>query len=87
MNTISVDRKSTPREMEELLQRSDIISMHCPLTPETEGMIGSAEIERMKPGVLIVNTARGKLIKKDALRVGLESGKVFARGKVSNRGV
>ena len=74
MKSISVNRKSSKEEVNALFEKSDIVSLHCPLTPETENMIGAAEIQRMKSGVLIVNTARGKLIDKSALRDGLKSG-------------
>jgi len=59
---------------EEVIARSDIITLHCPLTPSTSGMIGQAEIAHMKPGALIINTARGALINESALIDGLDSG-------------
>ncbi len=48
--------------LDELYQAADIISLHCPLTPETEHMINAASISQMKDGVMIINTGRGKLI-------------------------
>jgi Phosphoglycerate dehydrogenase and related dehydrogenases len=60
----------------ELLAQSDIISFHCPLTAATYNMITESEVAIMKTGVIIVNTARGGLIKEDALKKGLKSGKV-----------
>lgn len=59
---------------ETLLAQSDVISLHCPLTEATRGMIGHAEIARMKPGVMLINTARGPLVNEDALLDGLQSG-------------
>lgn len=59
---------------EEVISRSDVISLHCPLTPATTSMIGQAEIAHMKPGCLVINTARGALINESALIDGLESG-------------
>ena len=59
---------------EEVIARSDAITLHCPLTPATTGMIGQAEISRMKPGCLIINTSRGALINENALIDGLASG-------------
>ncbi len=59
-----------------LLAGSDILSLHAPLTPETEGVIGADEIARMRPGVWIVNTSRGKLVNETAMYEGLVSGKV-----------
>ncbi len=64
----------------ELLAVADVISMHAPVTPETTGMIGTAEFERMKDGVVFVNTARAQLHDTDALVAALESGKVRAAG-------
>ena len=61
---------------EELFAKSDIISLHCPLTPETSHMINAESIALMKPGVMIVNTGRGQLIDTDALIEGLKSKKI-----------
>ncbi|KAL8694249.1 MAG: hypothetical protein Q9218_001075 [Villophora microphyllina] len=65
---------------EELLRTSDVISIHLPLNGSTEGIIGRKEFEMMKDGVVIVNTARGKIIDEEALVEALEEGKVFAAG-------
>lgn len=62
--------------LEELFERSDVISLHCPLFPETEGMINRSAIEKMKDGVLLLNTARGQLIVEEDLRAALDGGKV-----------
>lgn len=62
--------------LERLLAESDVISLHCPLFPSTEGIINRDAIARMKDGVLILNTARGPLIVEEDLRQALESGKV-----------
>ncbi|MBO6157820.1 MAG: 2-hydroxyacid dehydrogenase [Firmicutes bacterium] len=64
--------------LDELFERSDIISLHCPLTDETRHMIGEASIEKMKKGVVIVNTSRGGLIDTAALLEGIKSRKVGA---------
>lgn len=61
---------------EELFAKSDIISLHCPLTPETSHMINAESIALMKPGVMIVNTGRGQLINTDDLIEGLKSKKI-----------
>jgi formate dehydrogenase len=63
-------------DLESLVIASDIISLHCPLYPQTEHMIDDAMIGKMKPGTYIVNTARGKLCDRDAVVRGLESGKL-----------
>ena len=62
--------------LEELLRRSDIISLHVPHNPETYHMLSSAEFEMMKDGVYIVNSARGKIIDQEVLVEALKSGKV-----------
>jgi len=66
--------------LSELYKSSDIISLHCPLTPETNYMINEKSIKQMKSGVTIINTGRGKLIKTQALIDGLKSGKIGAAG-------
>ncbi len=63
-------------DIDELLPRSDFISLHAPLNEETKRLIGSDEILQMKDGVYLVNTARGALIDEEAVAVGLRSGKI-----------
>lgn len=65
-------------ELPELFQKSDIISLHCPLTDETKHIINANSIAKMKPGVSIVNTSRGGLIDTEDLIAGLRDGKVGA---------
>ena len=65
---------------EELLSTSDIISVHLPLSDATRHLIGRKEFDMMKTGVVIVNTARGKIIDEEALVEALEDGTVFAAG-------
>lgn len=64
--------------LEELLERSDIISLHCPLTDQTRHMIDAAAIARMKKGVVILNTSRGALIDAEALLEGIKARKIGA---------
>ena len=66
--------------LDELLARSDVISLHCPLFPETERMINRYTLAQMKDGVILLNTGRGQLICEDALAEALRSGKVRAAG-------
>ena len=66
--------------LNELYAKSDVISLHCPLNTETEHMINEKTIERMKDGVMIINTGRGKLIHTEALINGLKCGKIGAAG-------
>ena len=65
-------------ELDELYAKSDIVSLHCPLTAENTGMINRDTIAKMKDGVIILNTARGGLINEADLREALLSGKVYA---------
>jgi glycerate dehydrogenase len=62
--------------LDTLLEESDVISLHCPLFPETEKIINAKSLEKAKDGVKIINTSRGPLIDEDALYQALESGKV-----------
>jgi D-3-phosphoglycerate dehydrogenase len=66
--------------LDELLARSDVISLHAPVTAETTGMIGAAQFAKMRDGVVFLNTARAKLHDTDALVTALESEKVSAAG-------
>ncbi|MDU4975745.1 MAG: NAD(P)-dependent oxidoreductase, partial [Hungatella hathewayi] len=66
--------------LEELFLRSDVISIHCPLTDESYHMIDRAAIEKMKDGVILINTARGAVIDEEALIGALDSGKIYAAG-------
>ncbi len=64
--------------LDELLAHSDVISLHCPLFPSTQGIINKSSIAKMKDGVIIINTSRGPLINEDDLKEALDSGKVYA---------
>ncbi len=66
--------------LEELFRRSDVISLHCPLTPENRHMIDKKSIALMKPGVFLLNTSRGALIDAPALIQGLKKKKIGAAG-------
>ena len=72
------DSEITYVSLDELLEQSDIISLHCPLTEDTRHMIDAAAIEKMKKGVVIVNTSRGGLIDAEALLEGIKARKVGA---------
>ena len=84
MNVIAYDKfpaKDTDIEyveLEEIWKRSDIISMHCPLTDENRHMINDETIEMMKKGVVIINTSRGALIDTESLVEGIKARKVGA---------
>lgn len=88
MNVIAYDAHPTESgrklaryvELEELFASSDVIFLHCPLFPETEGIICRENIEKMKDGVIIINNSRGQLIVEQDLADALNSGKVYAAG-------
>lgn len=61
-------------DLHSALRQTDILSLHCPLTPQTQGMIGAAELALLPPGALVVNVARGGLIDEAALADALHSG-------------
>ena len=65
-------------DLDTLLARSDVISLHCPLFPETEKMINAQTIGKMKDGVILLNTSRGGVIDEEAVSVALRSGKIRA---------
>jgi D-3-phosphoglycerate dehydrogenase len=66
--------------LEELFERSDVVSLHAPVTPDTTGMIGADQFAAMRDGVVFVNSARAALHDTDALVAALASGKVSAAG-------
>ncbi|MDZ7801311.1 MAG: phosphoglycerate dehydrogenase [Trueperaceae bacterium] len=67
-------------ELQSMLARSDVLSVHTPLTDETLGMIGTAELAAMPTGATVVNAARGGIVDEDALFGALEAGHLFAAG-------
>lgn len=71
---------ATPVSMEELLEKADILSLHCPLTPETKGIINAAAFAKMKKGSLLINTARGAVVDTEALLQALADGTIAGAG-------
>ena len=63
-----------------VLAQTDVITVHCPLTPETRSIVGQAELQALKPGGFIINTARGGVVDETALRKALDSGAVAGAG-------
>jgi glyoxylate reductase len=72
-NDLGCERVGT---LDELLERSDFVSLHCPLTPETNGLIGPDQLKRMKPEASLINTARGPIVNTDALAAALRDGDI-----------
>ncbi len=81
-----VEQKDIPHNvkmvnlLDQLLRESDIISIHCPLTSETENLIDANRISKMKKGVYVINTARGPIIDENALISALKNGKIAGAG-------
>ncbi len=65
-----------PLPLDELLARSDVVSLHLPLTDSTRGLIGEARLSRMKPGAILINSARGGIVDEAALARALSSGRL-----------
>ncbi|MFA6554095.1 MAG: NAD(P)-dependent oxidoreductase [Candidatus Paceibacterota bacterium] len=80
MNIISIDSKSNRDELEQLLSKSDYISLHVPLNQNTKHLIARREFNLMKDGVVLVNTSRGAVIDTEALVSNIKSKKIFAAG-------
>ena len=71
---------ATRLELKPLLRDSDVVTLHVPSTPETKGMIGPETLALMKPGAILINTARGDLVREEAVAIALEEGKLGAAG-------
>ena len=84
MNVVAFDRHPVENNgidyvsLDELFEKSDIISLHCPLTAETRHVVQKSSIEKMKKGVIIINTSRGALIDAEALLEGIKTRKIGA---------
>lgn len=86
---LATDPKPSPRctelgvayvPIDELLQRSDVITLNCPLTPQTRHLINADAVSRMKPGVTLINTSRGAVVDTRAVLSGLKSGHIGGLG-------
>lgn len=74
------DADVTQMPLDELLQSADVVSLHLPLTAETRGLIGTRELALMKPGALLINTARGGIVDELALVDALTTGRIGGAG-------
>jgi glyoxylate reductase len=75
MDVLASSRRSGV-PLEELLERADFVSLHCPLTPATRHLIGTEALGRMKPSAFLINTARGGVVDQTALRLALLAGEI-----------
>ncbi|MCR4614671.1 MAG: D-2-hydroxyacid dehydrogenase [Clostridiales bacterium] len=66
--------------LDELLNRSDVVSVHCPLTPKTEGLVNSDFLRKMKPSAFLINTSRGQVVDENALAEALENKTIAGAG-------
>ncbi len=71
---------ATRVELDELFARADVVSLHCPLTPETRGLVDARRLARMKPTAILVNTARGACVDEDALAAAVRAGRIAGAG-------
>lgn len=77
---VLVHSRSEGVPLEELLERSDVVSLHCPLFPETLGMVGASQLQRMKPSAFLLNTSRGPLVVEQELADALNAGTIAGAG-------
>ena len=86
MNVVFAEHKhaETVRDghvsFDEAIRSADALSLHCPLTPQTENMIGEAELQQMKPGAILINCGRGGLVDEAALVAALKYGQIGGAG-------
>jgi glycerate dehydrogenase len=66
--------------LDELFARADVVSLHCPLTEDTRGLVNAARLERMKPSAYLINTGRGPLVDEAALARALQAGQLAGAG-------
>jgi glyoxylate reductase len=66
--------------LDELLTTSDVVSLHCPLVPETRNLLSRERLAQLKPGALVINTARGGVLDDAALAEGLAAGRIGGAG-------
>ncbi|GLC46125.1 hypothetical protein PLESTB_001192700 [Pleodorina starrii] len=80
MQVLGVTSRSPRSDLEHLLAASHIVSLHCPLTPATRGLIGERELGLMRPDAILINAARGSVVQRDALAAALTAGRLAGVG-------
>jgi phosphoglycerate dehydrogenase-like enzyme len=75
-----VDAAVTPDRFLEVLREADFVALTCPLTPETEGLMGEAQFAAMKPSASLVNVARGRVVQEEPLLAALREGRIAGAG-------
>jgi glycerate dehydrogenase len=80
MKVLTYSRKQPAEELENLFRQSDVISLHCPLTPETKHLVNDERLAWMKPTAFLLNTSRGPLIDESALAKALNEGRLAGAG-------
>jgi len=79
-DAVYVEHQATSVTFQELIERADVVSLHCPLVPETTHLMDRAAFARMKPGALLINTSRGPVVHEEALVEALRSGRLGGAG-------
>jgi glycerate dehydrogenase len=80
MKVLTYSRKQPAGELEDLFRQSDVVSLHCPLTPETKHLVNAERLAWMKPTAFLLNTGRGPLIDESALAKALNEGRIAGAG-------
>ena len=75
-----IDGVERVASLDDLLARAEVLTLHCPLTDETEGMIGAAQLAALPKGAIVLNAARGPVVDEDALAAALRSGHLLGAG-------
>ncbi len=78
LNAANAPEQVEATTLDDLLSRSDVVSLHTPARPETAGLLGTRELARMRPGAILINTARASLVDHDALVAALRDGSLAA---------